>query len=66
MLLSVNAPCWPRNDEKKFPYDLAQEHRHSTASSALYNYKNPPAKTWRGDWYHPHIDRQVINFSAVF
>lgn len=56
-LLSLNAPANPRNNDKMLPSQLARQNGHIECAEILENYKNPPPKTHKSEWYHGTLDR---------
>lgn len=57
VLLSLNAPVNPRTVANDTPADLARRNSHLECARMLRNYKSPPPKTQKKDWYHGTLDR---------
>lgn len=56
-LLSLNAPVMPRTSDNELPYELSERNNHIACMNLLINYRSPPAKTYKGLWYHGTLDR---------
>ncbi|GLH05352.1 Tyrosine-protein kinase Shark [Gryllus bimaculatus] len=57
VLLSLNAPVNPRTVANDTPADLARRNSHLECARMLRNYKSPPPKTHKKEWYHGTLDR---------
>ncbi len=52
VLLDCGAPLRPRTDQGKTPLQLAEEAKSDECIVILRDYKTPPAKSSRIDWFH--------------
>ncbi|CAH1781694.1 unnamed protein product [Owenia fusiformis] len=57
MLLSLGAPCQPRDDNCCTPYTVAIQNGKKQCAKYLEQYTTPPAMTSQADWLHTAIDR---------
>ncbi|UJR08250.1 hypothetical protein I4U23_012523 [Adineta vaga] len=55
VLLDCGAPLRPRTDQGKTPLQLAEEGQCTESILLLRQYKTPPAKSSRLDWFHDQL-----------
>ncbi|KAF7997213.1 hypothetical protein HCN44_005490 [Aphidius gifuensis] len=57
VLLSMNAPVYPRTVDDDTPLDLAIKNGHQECVKLLHNYEIPATKEKKSDWYHGTLVR---------
>ncbi|CAF1009570.1 unnamed protein product [Adineta ricciae] len=55
VLLDCGAPLRPRTDQGKTPLQIAEEGQCTDSIALLRQYKTPPAKSSRSDWFHDQL-----------